>query len=276
MIAEVCEAARPSPHLLAALEPLLEVLPSVGGVRLAMLSSANVLSLDEVGDLDLHIVLDEMSCPIFERLVEAAGRCGAVLADATGAPWFVETRRGPFMPNPDEIAAGQVHLLLDDRTSLRRLPIALALHYRAGVLAIWGQEIETLIEMPTALEPRLEGCVAEVSRFRRAVADGVLPFRYWSFDPEVVLEDADEPLTDAWSHRCLLKLCASVADRMCLRVFSEHAEALARLVPRLRWLYPEVHDQICSWRGLDRRWTPIRQTVLDVLDNRLEMISNLG
>lgn len=254
------------------LEPLLAWFEAGGGVHCSLQGSARDKNLADAGDVDVYIVLSEMTDSRFSRLVEAASETARRLETATGWPWIVETRRAPLKPCPagDGGRIGQLHLLVDDLASLAALPLALTLHLAHGGDLLRGAELSDLVTIPKDLAPRLSSCRAELERVWDCVEREELPIRAWSFDSFPTLTDSRQPLKSPWERRCLLRLLATVSDRLPISACLDHPRTLIRLAAQ-----PTVSEAIAAdieaWRTLEQAWSEVCDRARPAVAARLDI-----
>ncbi|HEX7153559.1 MAG TPA: hypothetical protein VF618_18875 [Thermoanaerobaculia bacterium] len=174
------------------LHPLLDAARELGSKHVALLGSALEKPLDEVGDLDVHVVLPRMHREAFLALSAAAETTIAQLAASAGRAPSVELRHGPFKPGHGEL---QLHLLIDDEASLERLPCALLVQRQATGKVLAGAPLppRTACESPHTW---IAEARTELSRWRDALIAREIPYRHWIFEPEARLIEARAAVTD--------------------------------------------------------------------------------
>jgi hypothetical protein len=232
------------------LHPLLSACRQLHASSLSVFGSAVSRPLDEVTDLDMHLVIPCLDTAAYAQIVAAAERSLPSPRTST-CTWRVELRHGPFKPVPGTGKA-QLHLVIDDMGSLERSPWALRLHRAVTSHYLLGA-------------PWLPGCSRvrqlrearrELLRWRDALVTRHIPFRWWRLErtPQLV-EDRLPTVTD-WDLRCALRGASTSADLHC-------QAALLTVRPMLGQL------------ELDKRRQPSDEVLshaIAILDSRLELL----
>lgn len=232
------------------LDPLLSACRQLHASSLSVFGSAVSRPLDEVTDLDMHLVIPCLDTTAYAEIVAAAER-SLPSSRTAGRSWRLELRHGPFKPVPGTGQA-QLHLVIDDLGSLELSPWALRLHRAATSYHLLGA-------------PWLPGCSRvrqlrearrELLRWRNALATRHIAFRWWRLErtPHLI-EDTLRAVTD-WDLRCALRGASTSADLHC-------RAALLAVQPMLGQL------------ELDERRQPSDEVLshaIAILDSRLELL----
>jgi hypothetical protein len=206
----------------------------------------------------------------FDALAAAAAATVRDLASAAGRPWRVELRHGPFKPAPAAARELQLHLLLDDETSLAQLPCALLTQRAATGRLLDGETLMGKRADCGSPAVWMQEARRELARWRDALAAREIPFRHWLFDPEPRLAEGRVIAREAWDLWCLLRGAATASDlhyRAAMLAAAQAAdEDLAR--PLLSQL-PEVS----SWQALAEDWDRVRDQAMPLIERRLERLA---
>lgn len=229
-----------------------------------------------VADLDIYVVVPAVDRELFDAMVAAATALGHRLGAQEGRPWSVETRRGPFKPEPGPHRARQVHLLLDDRTSLAGLAPAVRYRYAATCTVLAGTDLDRLIPEPAPAEPAHHVACAELGRLLDALGREEIAFRRWDFEPAVRLVDGTQPAATPWLRRCLLQGTASAAD---LHYAFGLVDRPGAIVDGLAAMRPIMHlsaREPDAWRDLSGdRWHAVAAVARDELQRRVTHLGGL-
>lgn len=226
--------------------------------------------LASVGDLDVQVVVGQMTPAVLHDAAERARECCRRLARATGREWFVELRQGPIKPDPAMCSRRQLHLLLDDCSSLRAMPPAL-LHHRSRASVLAGTPLHRLVNVPHGREQLIESCIEQIERAGAAVRKRAIPIRAWEFGASSRLLDRDISAASDWELRCLLRAGSAAADRLPLSVFMEEPSSLAAWVTKPTF-YELLERDIERFAGLRDRWDAVQAKALAALDTRVRQL----
>jgi hypothetical protein len=244
------------------LEPLLAACRALGARSLTVFGSATNRPLEEVADLDLHLVIPRMDRAAHVAIVRAARATAQAAAAALARPWQLELRHGPFKPPPALDRTFQLHLIVDDLASLETAPCALRLQRSVTGRHVVGKPPPVSGNLSPArllLEAR-----RELTRSRDALLQRQIRFRHWELEPAPRLADGRARAATAWELRCLLAgLCVS-ADLVYLAAASPAAAAEEVALTAL--LAEEDRD----WERLPARWSDVTERVCAILDRRLD------
>lgn len=251
-----------------ALRPLLDLEPRAVLLHASVIGSIHRKPLSEVGDLDVYLVIERTSRQAFDAVREAGDESARALARRTGGDWVVEMRRGPLQPEPRS-GPRQLHLLLDDRSTLGHAPGVRTLLYRLGGHPLGGQGLESLRNLqPATLVPRaVAECRAELERALAHLAALVLVWREWRLGPRPRLEERSRAVVSAWDHRCLLKQAVAAGDGW----FPATLGLLGRSAS-LPTVAGRIRDALAEWPHLPARWTAVSARVTAALEHRLRLL----
>lgn len=271
----------PSPASGPRLEPLFSVCRRNGARHLSLFGSAVRRPLDSVGDLDLHLVVPRLDRGLYDGLRAAAEETARRLAGPQGRGASVELRHGPFKPPPGDPLPLQLHLVVDDETSLGRSTGILRAHRALSGRLLLGAPLEGLSAGRLTSAALLEEARGELARWRHALASRRLVFRHWRFDPEPRLADGWTPATTAWDLRCMLRGASKASDLHYLAAVrwvtpGDETTGTARADEAVaRPLLSGLEDRMEAWRDLPAHCDGIVERWTAVLDRRLSHLGRL-
>lgn len=242
--------------------------------HLSVFGSAAHKPLEHVHDVDVHVVVQEMTGKLLEELVRAGEALARVLSYRRQLPATLELRQGPFKPEPGGEQRLQLHLMLDDEQSLARTPWALIAHRVATGTLIAGRPLSEFDRLAQPGDSIAEARF-ELDRWRCALLAQHIPFRSWVVAGSPRLVEARVMATTPWERWCILLGAARSVDLHCL--------LLAFLRPELgdgfrRSLLSAV-DPSVSWEDFGERAGHVSDRAASVIGERLarleDMVSSL-
>jgi hypothetical protein len=137
------------------------VVSDLKGEHLSVVGSATQVPLGEASEIDVYVVIRQMTFDSFGLLRKAAESCAYALRLQLGFPWIIETRRGPLKPNPFDGRLGQIHLLIDDLSSLQVMSEVTLLDWHNNGHLLAGLPIDRLrsIGSECTEQQRRQGCL---------------------------------------------------------------------------------------------------------------------
>lgn len=257
------------------LEPLLSTCRRRGARHLSLFGSAVRRPLDAVTDVDLHLIVPRVDRPLYEELRAAAEDTARRLAGPGRRPWSVELRHGPIKPYPADPPTLQLHLVMEDDTSLEHSSTILRAHRALSGRLLLGEPPAAPAAERLAPGALLEEARAELARWRTALASRRQVFRYWRFDPEPRLAEGWTAAGTAWELRCMVRGAAIASDLHYLAAVQwvpPGGEAHGELS---RPLLSGLEGEMEAWRELPACCDGILERLTAILDRRLSHLARL-
>jgi hypothetical protein len=174
--------------------PLLGACAEAGCVHVSLFGPA-IHAMRRYADVDIHAVAPRVNSELFAKISGAAG----LTARELGSEWLLEMRHGPFRPEPP---SRQLHLILDDTRSLGQSSSAVRMSRAAAGRLLFGQPLPAHSGDSRTCARE---CLAELERWRNALARRTMPYREWALDREPRLREKALPIESGQEWACALR-----------------------------------------------------------------------
>ncbi len=162
--------------------PLLNTFKETGGIHLSIVGSFIYNESRNSNDIDIYLVFDRITNSKYCQLLEAAHDTKLCLEDFTDKPWEIETRRGPFKIL--DHSTGQLHLLIEDLESIKKISAVNALNWINNGKTIFGKNIRDIIDYDATIKLGLSSSVNELSLLIKSIQDEYIEYKEWTFSPQ--------------------------------------------------------------------------------------------
>ncbi|MCT4639173.1 MAG: hypothetical protein N4A72_15825 [Bacteroidales bacterium] len=139
----------------------------------------------ESNDIDLYIILDNISLEKYIKIISTIHRLCYNLRERTNADWFVETQRGPFKNATKDI--GQIHLLIEDSKSIEYMSSINILNWINNGKTIFGNDLIKFIDYYHACSCSLRSGIVELILMVDSLKNEYIGYKSWSFNKEIKL-----------------------------------------------------------------------------------------
>ncbi len=191
-------------------EPLISSATEFSAIHISIVGSALSNGLEYVDDLDVYVVLESIEAGNYSRLMKAANNMSSILKTRTNTEWIVEDRRGPLKINRLSSNSKQIHLIVDDLSTLKGLTSITAMDWGANGKLLYGAELLDILPISDQKKIILD-CMSELEEMREMINGQKIIYKQWNIQDKLSLEKLNIPVQNTWQHLTLLKYCTKTA-----------------------------------------------------------------